>query len=149
MSAREQQVKLAFELLDTSKKSLLGFRQVQQLLMSFGVRPCEQSLESHLSRVGWYDLQKVTSVVNQIIPVEDAKRRLVKTLISEDIRQEIAITGNKSKTAVDGLVYPDQISEVLSGWGLTEAEISDAFSPFMTPDGQLEYCQLADWLFDS
>lgn len=145
---RAHEIQIAFDRYDSENRRQLSYSQIQDLLMSFGVRPSEQDLDHLMSKDGLANLDRVKEIVEQVIPVELMKARVLRAFMGEDARQERKLSGDTSKTAVDGLIDFDFLRDVLGRWKVAEEVMDDAFQEFVTPDGQLEYCRLVDALWD-
>ena len=149
VSGRDQEIKLAFDECDPDGRGRLSYKQMQRLLMSFGMRPAEQGLDKHLSKTSLVDLDKAIEIVNCVIPLDVMRARILRGFVGEDARQKRRETGNRSSSAIDGLIRPEGLQEVLKGWHLSEAEVEDTLGPYLTPDGRLEYYQLVEGLFEA
>lgn len=131
-------VSLAFERFDESNTGKLDFYQMQCLLMSYGVRPTEQHLTDFMSSHEHVDLARTTEIVNSVIPVDVARRKLLRAFAFEDAQEE---------RPIDGLVRADHLVEVLQGWRLADAQIVDALRGFTTSDGRLDYVRFVEYMF--
>ena len=135
---RENQLLQAFGKFDEDKRGSLTFLQVRKLLMSFGLRPGEQQLDSHMKRDELAGFDRVSQILEFLLPMSISRARLLKALSLEDSRQE---------TPIDGLLNADSIKDTLIRWGLSPEEIEDSFGPYQTKDGRLDYVQLVNEIF--
>ena len=134
----EAQVSLAFSRFDDSNRGFLDFRQVQALLMSFGIRPSEQHLTDFISSSDHVDLGRTSEILNTLLPADLARRKLLRAFAFEDAQEE---------RPVDGLLKVDRLVEVLQGWRLSDPEIVDLLRGFCTIDGRLDYLRFVDYIF--
>jgi len=137
--SRLDQVKLAFAELDEEKKGTLRYHQVQKLLITFGVRPAEQMLAKHMSLDDRINADRVCQILDAVSPIGLVRSRLINALADEDSRQERLRRGFTIKASVDGLVSMNNVSSILTHYGLTQCEIDDALEPYKTSDNQVEY----------
>jgi len=131
-------ISLAFKAFDGSERGTLDYGQVQSLLMSYGIRPCEQNLLAHMRIDEYVSIERVSAILEILLPPKVCRRKLLRAFAFEDSQEE---------RPIDGLLCPDRIVEVLQGWRLSDAEISDAFRGFMTSDGRLDYHRLVNDLW--
>lgn len=130
---------MAFRLYDDEKRGTLNFNQVQKLLISFGVRPVEQNLTSHMTKDQRINLERVGAILDKVASLESVRLRLLRAFASEDAREERSRRMVRSKTQIDGLISHSHISNLLAQFGLTQTEIDDATEHFRTADNQVDY----------
>ena len=137
--SRKEQLEIAFKQFDEEKKGTLSFNEVQKLLISFGVRPAEQSLGSHMPKDQRVSLDRVGVILDTVDPLEAVRHRLLRALSSEDAREERARRMVSTKNQVDGLISHAHVSNLLLQFGLTQIEIDDAVEHYRTADNQIDY----------
>ncbi len=133
----QSSIALAFNHFDDSSRGFLDFTQICMLLMSFGIRPSEQYIDQYMSAAELVDLNRTTEIVNAVLPVETARKKLLKAFVLKDAHE---------KRPIDGLLRADHLVEVLHGWKLSDAEIVDTLHGVCAADGRLDYQRLVDYL---